>query len=172
MTTKIPFSIQKSALKQYLYWTNLVGMGLFTATMYGMLSIPIILEEKFALRWLGIHAVWMSLLYIVYIVVYRWYAEQYANGLRYELDGETLRVHQGVFNLERKAIPLDRVTDIMMTQGIVMRWLGIWRVDVQTAGMGGMMGAEGTMHAIAEPKHIRDTLLAARSQLVKGQLSS
>ena len=172
MTNKIPFSIQKSALKRYLYWTNLVGMGVFTATMYGLLAMIIIAEEELALRWLGIHAVWITLLFILYIVVYRWYVEQYANGLRYELDGETLRVHQGVFNLERKAIPLDRVTDIMMTQGIVMRHLGIWRVDVQTAGMGGMMGAEGTLHAIAEPKHIRDTLLEARSQLVKGTVAS
>lgn len=167
MTNKIPFSIQQSVFTRYLRWTNLIGWSAFWLTMYGTLSIPILIDDEFALRWLGIHAVWMGLVWLLSLVYIYWYTKQFVNGLQYELDGDTVRINEGVFTLQRKAIPLDRITDIMLTQGVIMRWFGIWQLDVQTASLGSMGGPEGTLYGIAEPKHVRDTLLAARSQAAR-----
>ena len=97
MTSKIPFSIQQSVFMRYLRWTNLFSWTAFWLTMYGMLSIPILIDEEFALRWLGIHAVWMGLVWLLSLVYIYWYTKQFVNGLQYELDGDTIRINQGVF---------------------------------------------------------------------------
>lgn len=74
-----------------------------------------------------------------------------------------MRVDQGVFFLKRKAIPLDRVTDIVMAQGPLMRMCGIWGLQVQTAGTG-QQTAEAILYGVLDPETVRDQLLAARDK--------
>ena len=86
--------------------------------------------------------------------------------LIYTLDGTTIRIDQGVYFLKRKAIPLDRVTDIVATQGPLMRSCSLWRLDIQTAGSG-QQCAEGYLFGLRDPEGVRDQLLLARDRTVQ-----
>jgi len=91
-----------------------------------------------------------------------WLTSKQADALRYWRDGKTLRVDQGVFFLKRKAIPLERITDVVLTQGPLMRWGGLWALQVQTAGAGGQAMPEATLYGLVDAEAIRDELLAER----------
>ena len=98
----------------------------------------------------------------------RWfYTQQRANNLRYWLDGNTLRVDSGVFFLIRKSIPLERITDIALVQGPLLRYFGIWVMQVQTAGSA---QCEATLYGVREPEKIRELILSHR-QSVYGEKS-
>jgi len=100
-----------------------------------------------------------------------WLSRKQAAALVYRLDGTTIRIDQGVYFLKRKAIPLDRVTDIVVTQGPLMRWCDLWRLDIQTAGSG-QQYAEGHLFGLCDPEGVRDQLLLARDRAVQSGRST
>jgi uncharacterized membrane protein YdbT with pleckstrin-like domain len=113
--------------------------------------------------------IWFFGIGLVVAIIYaftlgRWLTGKQSEALRYWLDGTTLRLDQGVFFVKRKAIPLDRVTDVMLVQGPLMRWCGIWALYIQTAGMSGQAVAEGVLYGIDDPERVRDELLRARDK--------
>lgn len=89
-----------------------------------------------------------------------------AEALRYWLEGTTLRADSGVFFLKRKAIPLDRITDMVLVQGPLLRWCGIWALQVQTAGTGQGI-PEAVLYGLDRPEEIRAELLRARDKAVQ-----
>ncbi len=91
-----------------------------------------------------------------------WLSKKQAQALKYWLDGNTLRADSGVFFLKRKAVPLDRITDIVLAQGPLTKWCGIWELRVQTAGMGNTM-PEVTLYGLIQPEQIRDLLINERN---------
>jgi putative membrane protein len=62
----------------------------------------------------------------------------------------------------RKASPLARITDLALTQGPLLRMLGLWRLDIQTAGTGQQM-AEGYLYGLVNPDETRTLLLERRN---------
>jgi putative membrane protein len=95
-----------------------------------------------------------------------WLSRAQAAALCYWLEGFTLRIDSGVFFLKRKSIPLDRVTDVVLSQGPLLRFCKIWRLDIQTAGAGAQNRAEGCLFGVLNPESVRDRLIAARDQAV------
>ncbi len=90
-------------------------------------------------------------------------APLHVKSLEYWIDGTTLRINQGIFIRRFKSIPLDRVTDIQMVQGPLMRVCGIWSLQVQTAG-GAQHTPEGTIWGACNPESVRDTIMAIRDE--------
>ena len=90
----------------------------------------------------------------------------YANTLRYCLDGSTLRIEEGVLLRKQKSIPLDRVTDLELVQGPLMRLFGLWKVNVQTAGSS-QQSPEGVLHGLAEPQQTRDVIMEVRDRAAR-----
>lgn len=86
-----------------------------------------------------------------------------ADALRYHLEGRTLRIEEGVWFLKRKAIPLDRITDLVLYQGPLMRRCGIWGLQVQTSGQGHAY-PEARMLGLRDPMGVREAILAARER--------
>ena len=106
---------------------------------------------------------WLAL----YFLFLKWLIDQQVAALQYRIEGRTLRVDSGVFFLKRKGVPLDRITDFALVQGPVMRMLGIWALQVQTAGVGTPM-PEATLIAIENPEAVRDELLRRRDAAAQG----
>ena len=88
-----------------------------------------------------------------------------ASAFRYWLSGTTLRIDEGVVLLKRKSIPLDRITDVVMVQGPIMRLCGVWSLQIQTAGSN-QQGPEGALHGVVDPESVRDRLMASRDRAV------
>jgi membrane protein YdbS with pleckstrin-like domain len=93
----------------------------------------------------------------------QWYAKKRSLELDYRLLPGRLLVSDGVFTKVRKTIPLDKVTDIGLVQGIVDRWFGLWRVSVQTASSG-QAAPEAVLVGLHDPKEFRRGVLAQRER--------
>jgi membrane protein YdbS with pleckstrin-like domain len=136
------FPIQREEAARYFYWGQILLIVLAGIWFFGL-----------GLLVAAIHAFTLG----------PWLSQEQGRVLRYWLEGSTLRVDQGVFFLKRKAIPLDRVTDIILVQGPLMRWCGIWGVNIQTAGAGQAI-SEATLYGLVNAEEVRDLLLEARDR--------
>ena len=145
----IEFEIDREAVKHYFWtalWLSCCGI-VFFCTFFMLMIVPV-----------------GYLIFIIGVacgsfIFYSWLCPQQANNLRYRLEGSTLRVDGGVFFLFRKSIPLERITDVNLVQGPLMRFCGIWAMQIQTAGS---PQCEATLYGVREPEIIRSLILSQR----------
>jgi len=134
------FEIQRPQAGRYFYWmwilmTAFMGVLIFG---FGVLAAP------------------------VYAWTFGpWLSRKQAAVLEYKLCETYLFVNQGVFFVKRKTIPLDRITDIVLSQGPLLRWFGLWRLDIQTAGSG-QQTAEAYLYGLVNPEQAKEAILKAR----------
>lgn len=140
------FEIQRPQVQRYFYWS--------------------------AVLMLTIIGLFMWLVGVVGAVIYAftlgpWLSRRQTAVLEYRLHATHLFVHQGVFFVKRKTIPLDRITDIVLSQGPLLRWFGIWRLDIQTAGSG-QQHAEAYLYGLVDPEQAKENILKARDTISIG----
>jgi uncharacterized membrane protein YdbT with pleckstrin-like domain len=104
--------------------------------------------------------------YILYAVYFFWLAGKQAAALKYWIQDSTIRIDEGIFLRKRKSIPLDRITDIVLIQGPIMRFFGIWWLHLQTAGSNNQQGPEGVLQGVLDPEAVRDFIMEARDRIV------
>jgi putative membrane protein len=76
--------------------------------------------------------------------------------LRYELDEEGVSMAWGVLFRRRIDLTYARIQDIHLSSNVVERWLGLARIQIQTAS--GSAKAEMTIEGIGEYERLRDYL--------------
>jgi len=140
------FAIQRKAVTRYLYWVQILIIIIGGIWFCGAGLVLAIL-----------HAFTLG----------PWLSRKQAEALRYWLDGGALRVDQGVFFLKRKTIPLDRITDVVLVQGPLLKVFGIWELRVQTAGTGQSV-PEATLYGVTDPEAVRDVIVMTRDEIVSG----
>ncbi len=140
------FDVRRDTVARYIYWQHVILLGFLSLVTVGIGSIALIA-------------------YV--LLVGPWLPRKQAAAMRFALEGTTLRVDKGVVFLARKAIPLDRVTDIVLTQGPLMRHFGLWSLRVQTAGAGSHI-PEGVLLGVEEPERVRDLLIETRDEAASG----
>lgn len=84
------------------------------------------------------------------------------------LTAKSLKVKKGLMVRVEKTIPLEKITDMAIVQGPIMRWLGIERLTVETAGQSGA-GALVSLTGIVEAKAFREQVLAQRDAMAEGK---
>ena len=136
------FPIQREEVARYFFWWHIL-----------VILLPTIL-------WFGA-GILFAIIYA--FTVGKWLPKKESAALRYWLDGSTLRVDQGLYFLRRKAIPLDRISDINLAQGPLLRHFGLWMLKIQTAGAGGRSSPEAILVGLENPEQVRDELLEARN---------
>lgn len=94
--------------------------------------------------------------------------------LHYEFDDEGLTMRWGILFRREISLTYARIQDIHLVSNIVERWLGLGRVEIQTAS--GQAGAEMTIEGLHDFEQVRDALYArmrgARGQTVAAAVSS
>ena len=100
--------------------------------------------------------VWLGAYFFFLRPIIRRHIKMEVDGLRYRLDGSTLRINQGLWLLQRKAIPVDRITDMSLVKNLIF---DIWVLNIQTAGTGGL---EARMVFLENPEEVRDQILKAK----------
>lgn len=76
--------------------------------------------------------------------------------MRYRFDNEGISMSWGIIFHHETVVNYSRIQDIHLRSNLIERWLGLARVEVQTASAGS--GAEMTLEGMAHPEQIRDFL--------------
>ena len=93
-----------------------------------------------------------------------WYYRRYYQRLRVVLTNRDLKIHRGILMREEKSIPLEKITDLRLFQGPIMRHFGITGLAVETAGQTSA-GALATVYGIVDTEGFRDQVLAQRDRI-------
>jgi putative membrane protein len=78
--------------------------------------------------------------------------------LRYEFDPDGVTMRWGILFRREVSLTYARIQDIHLVSNVVERWLGLGRVQVQTAS--GNAAAEMTVEGLPDFEHVRDELYA------------
>jgi membrane protein YdbS with pleckstrin-like domain len=86
--------------------------------------------------------------------------------LRYEVDAEGITMRWGVLFRREVSLTYARIQDIRLSSNVVERWLGLARVQLQTAS--GSASAEMTIEGIREVDAMRDFLYSRMRGVADG----
>lgn len=104
-------------------------------------------------------------LLLIAVPLAQWYWGRYYQNLRVVLTTRELKVHRGILNREEKSIPLEKITDLAVYQGPVMRWLDLKGIKVETAGQSSGASALVSVVGIDDTDGFRDAVLAQRDRI-------
>lgn len=95
-----------------------------------------------------------------------WYYPEYLRRISARLTSHTLEVQKGVFFRSEATIPLNRITDLRLHDGPVMRYYNLRGLKVETAGMSGDTGSEGDLVGVVDASEFRDAVLSQRQKVL------
>lgn len=95
-----------------------------------------------------------------------WYLPEYRRRWSVTLTANALEIKTGVFFRQESIIPLNRITDLRMHHGPLMRIYGLRGMKVETAGSAGTgnPNTELDIIAVADPEIFRNTVMAQRQR--------
>lgn len=94
-------------------------------------------------------------------VLGNFFTERYLQHLSCTLTDRSLKVSRGMFVRTEKTVPLDKITDLALIEGPIMRYLNLQAIKVETAGASSP-GALIRLVGVAEARAFRDTVLRQR----------
>ena len=103
-------------------------------------------------------------LLLLWIPIGRYLTGRYLDRMACVLTSKALKVKKGIMVRVEKTIPLEKITDMALVQGPVMRHFNIYKLTVETAGQSGP-GALVALIGIVDAKDFRQTVLAQRDQV-------
>jgi len=98
---------------------------------------------------------------IAIVIVFVVWTRLYYDTMAYELHDDELRWRRGVWFRTTGIVPYNRITNLDLRQGPVMRWLRISTISVQTAGYSGQAVPEIRIEAIEQAEELREILRAS-----------
>jgi putative membrane protein len=105
----------------------------------------------------------IPLMPIILPLVY-WLTKRYYERLEIVLTRRDLKVRRGILNVEEKSIPLEKVTDLALYQGPLMRLFDLKGMKVETAGQSSG-GALVSVVGIRDVDDFRDAVLDQRDRI-------
>jgi putative membrane protein len=133
--------LREARIKPQVIRYHLVGVTiLLLFTIVGIIALPIVLP-------------------LAYWAMSRYYAR-----LKVILTRRDLKVHRGIFQREEKSIPLEKITDLAVYQGPIMRMFDIKGIRVETAGQSSQ-GALVVVVGIEDVDAFRDAVLDQRDRV-------
>lgn len=107
---------------------------------------------------------------VVYYLVGRAIIDKYIERLGCTLTERTLEIRKGLFNRVESTVPLDKITDLQMVQGPIMRHFGLHGFKVETAGQSsGPAGHLVSMVGIVDAPGFRQAVLDQRDAMADGR---
>jgi membrane protein YdbS with pleckstrin-like domain len=93
-----------------------------------------------------------------------WWIPLYYRTMIYQIGESEISWQRGVWFRQTGIVPYNRITNIDIIQGPLMRFFGISSLRIQTAGYSAQARAEILLHGIEHPEPLRDRIL----QFVRG----
>lgn len=103
----------------------------------------------------------------VYLITL-WHQKKFYDRLEVILTRRDLVVRMGIWNRQEKSIPLEKITDVALLEGPIMRAFGVKGLRIETAGQ--VSGAMGLVNlvGIEDPDGFRDRILEQRDRISDG----
>ena len=96
-----------------------------------------------------------------------WYYPEYLRRTSARLTTHALEIRKGVFFRKEATIPLNRVTDVRLHDGPLMRFCKIRGLRVETAGQSGLGdSSEGDLIGVSGAEELRDAILRQRQNVL------
>ena len=128
------------------------------------------------LRWIGVGWLVITVVGIplipFWLLISLWYGPEYLRRMSARLTTQALEIQKGVFFRSEATIPLNRITDLRLHDGPLMRYLGLRGVKVETAGQSGDTGSEGNLIGVIDAVDFRDAVLQQRQKALGSEETS
>jgi putative membrane protein len=102
-----------------------------------------------------------------WLLLGHFFTERYLQHMSCVLTDRSLKVSRGLLVRQEKTVPLDKITDLALIEGPIMRYLDLQAVKVETAG-GSSPGSLITLVGIVGARDFRDAVLRQRDTVVRG----
>lgn len=97
------------------------------------------------------------------------YCTRHFDALDCTLTDKSLCLKKGVWFRVEKTIPLDKITDLALSEGPILRHFGLCSLKIETAGQSTPGAANLDMTGIVSPLAFRDRVLAQRDKLTEAR---
>jgi len=110
------------------------------------------------------------LLFCIFMVfvLFAYWVKLYYQSMWYELHDDEMRWKRGVWFRTTGIVPYNRITNLDLKQGPVMRWLRISTLSIQTAGYSGQAVPEIRIEAIEHAEELRELVRSLVRQAGSG----
>ncbi|WP_428612151.1 PH domain-containing protein [Shewanella sp.] len=132
-------------------------------------------SPKLGLYWLTSGAVLLGVTVVGIPLLMLWFplgllvTNRYIANMSAELTTKKLIVRKGILTRTENTVPLDKITDMAMIQGPLMRLFGIHKLTIETAGQSGA-GALISLTGVEEVAEFRAAVMAQKSALSESQI--
>lgn len=110
---------------------------------------------------------------ILYALIARMFIDRKLDNMSCTLTEHTLDIRMGIWNKTESTIPLEKITDLQLFQGPIMRYFGIHGFKVETAGQSSPTGgALVNLIGIVDTKEFRQAVLDQRDRTNAGTSQS
>ncbi len=129
-------------------------------------------SPKLGLYWLTSGAVLLGVTVVGIPLLLLWFplgllvTNRYIANMSAELTTKKLIVRKGILTRTENTVPLDKITDMAMIQGPLMRLFGIHKLTIETAGQSGA-GALISLTGVEEVAEFRAAVMAQKSALAE-----
>ncbi len=101
-----------------------------------------------------------------------WWSRRSFEALRCELDGKRLHIHRGVVFQKDMTIMLDKIQDISLSHGPLLRKFGLMTMQIETAGQSGPEGqSDAKLTGIVDIHAFQAAIIAQRDRLTERHAS-
>ena len=136
-----------------------------------------LLEARFDTNIIPYGRWWVSLLLLITVagvplipfwwLFSLWYGPEYYRRASARLTANALEIRKGVFARSEATIPLNRITDLRLHDGPLMRHYGLRGLKVETAGQSGGTGmSDSDLLGVIDAVEFRDAVLRQRQNLL------
>jgi membrane protein YdbS with pleckstrin-like domain len=151
--THFPLSMPFKSAPAMVTWF-IVNFALFMVLILACTVVPVLLSSPGDV--LIISVLLFSL--IAVFLIFAYWVKLYYESMWYELHEDEMRWKRGVWFRTTGIVPYNRITNLDLKQGPVMRWLNISTLSIQTAGYSGQAVPEIRIEAIEHADELRELL--------------
>lgn len=107
-------------------------------------------------------------LLLPWFLIGNWITGRYLRRMKCVLTETKLEVRKGILTRVEKTIPLDKITDLILKQGPIMRQLDLEALAVETAGQSSP-GALVQLAGVVDARRFRDAVLKQRDEVISAK---
>lgn len=136
--------------RSYLY----ASLAVFTLILVLPWLIPVFWFSPFFV------AVFLGALVLATLIFIAYWIPLYYNSVAYRLTGTEILWKRGVWFQQTGIVPYNRITNVDILQGPLMRFFSFSALRVQTAGYSAQARAEIILNGIENPEELQDLIMA------------